>query len=138
MNTLENGYLKKVEFPCQGSFHLFFVNSAEAQADTAIRTELARHGDQFAGDIFCFDDFFRPQGVADGFKEDDAEWVFQGHRRCLFLSESDDFEKSPDAALRFIIHRCGVFPSTPQGTGLNLSPCAACGAFYAATVLGSF
>jgi hypothetical protein len=97
MNALQKGYLKEVEFPRQGVFYLSFINSAEAQADATIGTELARHGDQFAGDIFGFDDFLRPQGMADGFKEDDAEWVFRGHRRCLVLSESDDFVRNSDS-----------------------------------------
>jgi len=96
MNSLEKGYLKEVEFPRQGVFYLSFINSAEAQADAAIGTELTRHGNQFAGDAFGFDDFLRPQGMADGFKEDDAEGAFRGHRRCLILSESDDFVKSHD------------------------------------------
>ena len=78
MNALEKGYLKKVEFPRQGAFYLSFMNNAETQADTAIGTELAGHGNQLAGDIFGLDDFFRPQGVADGFKEDDAEWGLPG------------------------------------------------------------
>jgi hypothetical protein len=87
MNALEKGYLKKVEFARQGAFYLSFVKNAETQADTAIGTELAGHGDQFAGDIFGLDYFLRPQGMADGFKEDDAEWVFPGHRRYLVLSK---------------------------------------------------
>jgi hypothetical protein len=62
------------------------MDSAEAQADAAIGAELSRYGDQFAGDIFGLDDFFRFEGMADGFKEDDAVGVFLGHVRCLFLS----------------------------------------------------
>jgi hypothetical protein len=62
------------------------VNHAETQADPAIGAELARNGDQFAGDVFGLADFFRPQGMADGFKENDAEWVFPGHKRGPFLS----------------------------------------------------
>jgi len=67
------------------------VNNAEAQADAAIRTELARHGDEFAGYIFGLDNFFRPQGVADGFKKDDAEGGFPGHEHCLVLSTYYEF-----------------------------------------------
>jgi hypothetical protein len=105
MKALEKGYLKKVKFARQGAFYPSSVNNAETQADAAIGTELAGHGDQFAGNIFGLDDFFRPQGVADGFKEYDAEWVFRGHRRYPVLSESDDFVKSHE------------FPSLSTGKG---------------------
>jgi len=39
----------------------------------------------------------------------------------------DDFVKSPDAALRGILCRCGVRPSTPHSSGFAR---LACGAFY--------
>jgi prephenate dehydrogenase len=46
-----------------------------------------------------------------------------GRRR----SGDDDFEKSPDAALRFILRRCGVRLSTPHSSGFAR---LACGAFF--------
>jgi hypothetical protein len=47
----------------------------------------------------------------------------------------DGFGKSPDAALRGILRRCGVRKCTPHSSGLAH---LACGAFYEAVEPGQF
>jgi hypothetical protein len=54
--------------------------------------------------------------------------------RADYFRKDDNFVKSPDAALRCILRRCGVRTSTPHSSGFVR---LACGAFYAAVESGS-
>lgn len=70
-----------MEFPLQQGFHAFAVVRVETKTDAAIGTEMARHVDQFAADAGAFDDFFRAQRMAHGFKKNYGVVVSCRHER---------------------------------------------------------
>jgi hypothetical protein len=56
--------------PSQNAEHLFFLIPGYAQADPAVRAEVARDGDQLVGDALLLYELFRQEGVMDGREKD--------------------------------------------------------------------